>query len=214
MKIQLYGVLAAATVGFSGLAQGEVITGNYPAEQIEFQFPEHTEYVEGLGLSFHTFASDAGGGSNTTNYQIGGSSDPVQENVRMLTSGNAGVNREWVYFNEGQNLAEYDSARNQIGLASSTYEPEFGTSWSSIGSPDQTLYIGFMVVDSANSFERNYGYIQVVRGNGPLDFNVVGWAFETEAEVNLVVSDLTIPAPASVALLGLAAKGATRRRRS
>ncbi|MDF1870716.1 MAG: PEP-CTERM sorting domain-containing protein [Phycisphaerales bacterium] len=146
------------------------------------------------------------------NYFLYGDTDSPNQTLKYINSTNQGFLAS-SYFNEGQGIQEnmLSSSGNLIfgfgggGQDGDPYILEFA------GTPGQQLYVGFMVETNVGpTTEINYGFIQLENVDGD-QLRFVGWAYETTAGADIVT--FSIPNPSSMALLGLAGVGATRRRR-
>ncbi len=208
MRVQLQSIAVGVLVVSSGFAMGEVITGDFPGNSISFASETPSGgFVDELGLYFQGFNEFAGSG--VTNYLLTGHAESSGQNFRYLQSGNSGSHFLSVnYFVEGQGMASADSETAELLVMLGS---DFGIV-DYMGEIGESLYIGFVVHSEPDGAAQiNYGFLQIQRGGG-LNYFAIGWAYETESGVDLAA--FNIPSPSGIALFGVAALGATRRRRS
>lgn len=119
-------------------------------------------------------------------------------------------------FLEGAVLSDAHQTESVLHMGTASYIQDDGGFWvyASVGEVGQSLYLGFRTSEflaDEDRFEHRYGFIQAIKRD-ELQYEYVGWAYETEADTPLVTFNL-VPAPSVAALLGLGGLAATRRRR-
>mgnify|MGYP003116960901 CR=1 FL=1 len=207
------GATLALGVALAGESHAEVLFGTeYPTEYVAFpEYEPSGGHVDVLGLYFQGYNEFVGSG--TYNYYLVGRTDAINQQMRYLYSNHTGDDGIFRFFNEGQSL-QGNSLSSQssllVGLGGQSEDSPFEIFMA--GKPGQQIYIGFTVeTEVGPATDINYGFIQLENVNDN-QLRFVGWAYETTAGADIVT--FSIPSPSSMAFLGLAGVGATRRRRA
>ncbi len=183
-----------------GLAQASVITGLFSDPY------GHPAVLTGLGVAF----TADGWSHNDTSYH-----EWWMEGGEFLENPDGhglGIGKAFL---EGAVLSDAFSTNPMLRIGTSTYIFDDGGFYvhDTIGEIGQSVYLGFRTSEylaDEDRFAYRYGFIQAVK-RSELQYEYVGWAYETSADASIVTFNL-VPAPSAGALLGLAGLVASRRR--
>lgn len=198
MKMAVVSIVACGV----GLAQASIITGSFDDPHAR------PAVLNGIGV---TFTSEGWSHNDTLYHEWWLEGGVFLENP---DGESLGIGRTFL---EGAVLSEGFSTHSMLRVGTSYYfKNKDGSSYehNTIGEIGQSLYLGFRTSEylaGEDRFEHRYGFIQTIK-RGDLYFELVGWAYETDADTPLVTFNL-VPAPSAAAMLGLGGLVATRRRR-
>ena len=209
---RVIGATLALGVALASESHAEVLFGtDYPTEYVAFPFKVPSGgHVDALGLYFQGYTEFVGSGNYAL--YLAGQTDAINQQMRYLYSSNPDDDLGLRFFNEGQSLQGNTQSIQSVMVVGrgGQFEGEPYTVHMA-GEPGQHIYIGFTVeTEVGPATDINYGFIQLENVNDD-QLRFVGWAYETTAGADIVT--FSIPNPSSMALLGLAGVGATRRRR-
>ncbi len=210
---RVIGATLALGVALASESHAEVLFGtDYPTEYVAF--PDSVPsggHVDALGLYFQGYNEFVGSG--TYNYYLVGQTDAINQQMRYLYSNHTSDDLFFRFFTEGQSLQGntlWSESSLLVGLGGQSEDSPYEIFMA--GEPGQHIYIGFTVeTEVGPATDINYGFIQLENVNDD-QLRFVGWAYETTAGADIVT--FSIPSPSSMAFLGLAGVGATRRRRA
>lgn len=187
-------ILSSLSV-LTGHAAADVLTGDWPTDGFAASIPE---------VGFETEVNGATGGGFSNGY-IDFNPDPGLTGAFLLDN-EFGNHFDHNSFDLGESLSAHADTANSITFV--TNDNKFGDVVNAMGPLGETQFLGFQINESDGL---HYGFIQFTRV-GEAEWELIGWAYEDQANVDLVTFDL-VPAPSGVALLALGGLAATRRRR-
>jgi hypothetical protein len=194
-------VVGITLISSVSLSSADVVTGLYQDHIIDYLKADQGGPLEVPAAStlFQVFADGSGFAETTIRSDF-------DNGVQVLGTERNPNNVFDQFFRQGESIGDFFEFSDRISLGGLS-DDGFNDLVGEIG---EQIFMGFRVINPDTS--TNLGFIQLTRV-GEFSFEANGWAYETEADADLIAFDV-VPSPSTLALLGTGGLCFTRRRRT